>query len=206
MTSSRPGRPDCLGSRTGPAGKLDEGIHSYTTCIDGLRHANHISDALGCYLTVAEIQLAQGRLRDALATFAQATGLAASSGDAAPRGLADIHIACARVALERGDHRIAGHEAGSGRHGLGEDRGLPPYAYRSRMVEAMLAEDEGDLPGALALVTAAQQVYLGDFSPNVRPLHAVAARLHIRLGDLDAAERWARDHDVAASQETLVPA
>ncbi len=44
-------------------------------------------------------------------------------------------------------------------------------------------------------------MYLGDFSPNVRPLHAVAARLHIRLGDLDAAERWARDHDVTASQE-----
>ena len=181
-------------------GELDDAVRSYTTCIDGLRHAHHISDALGCYLTVAEIQLAQGRLRDALATYAQATGLAASAGDESPRGVADIHIACARVALERGDHRIAGHELAAA-HGLGEDLGLPPYAYRSRMVEAMLAEDEGDLTGALALVTEAQQVYLGDFSPNVRPLHAVAARLHIRLGDLDAAERWARDHDVAASQE-----
>ena len=65
----------------------------------------------------------------------------------------------------------------------------------------MLAEAEGDLAGALALVMEAQQVYLGDFSPNVRPLHAVAARLQIRLGDLDAAERWAHDHDVTASQE-----
>ena len=29
----------------------------------------------------------------------------------------------------------------------------------------------------------------------------MAARLQIRLGDLDAAQRWAREHDVTASQE-----
>ena len=181
-------------------GELHEAIGSYTTCIEGLRHADHVSDALGCHLTVAEIQLTQGRLRDALATYARATALAASASDASPRGVADIHVACARVALERGDPRIASDELAAA-HALGEDRGLPPYAYRSRMVAAMLAEDEGDLAGALELVAEAQQVYLGDFSPNVSPLHAVAARLHVRLDDLEAAERWAHDHDVTAAQE-----
>ncbi len=102
----------------------------------------------------------------------------------APRGVADIHVGRGQVALERGDLETARAQLAAAR-GLGEDRGLPQYAYRSRAVAAMLAEAEGDLAGALELVVEAQQVYLGDFSPNVRPLHAVAARLQIRLDDLD---------------------
>lgn len=182
------------------SGELDEARRSYTTCIDGLLRAQHISDALGCYLTVAEIQMAQGRLRDAQATYDEAARVAAGTPGEAPRGIADIHIGRAGVALERGDLNTARAQLAAARE-LGEDRGLPPYAYRSRAVAATLAEAEGDPNGALALVVEAQGVYLGDFSPDVRPLHAVAARLQIRLDDLDAVERWAHDHDVAASQE-----
>ncbi|MDO8390203.1 MAG: LuxR C-terminal-related transcriptional regulator [Actinomycetota bacterium] len=181
-------------------GELDAARSSYVTCIGGLRRAHHVSDALGCYLTVADIQVAQGRLREADATYGEAMAVATSTTGESPRGTADIHVAYGRVALERGDLKRARDQLAAAR-GLGEDRGLPSYAYRSRAVAAMLAEVEGDVPGALELVLQAQQVYLGDFSPNVRPLHAAAARLHIQLGDLDSAERWARNHDVNASQD-----
>jgi LuxR family maltose regulon positive regulatory protein len=124
--------------------------------------------------------------------------VAGTTGEA-PRGTADMHVGRGQVALERGELDTARDHLAAARR-LGEERGLPQFAYRSRTVAAMLAEAEGDLAGALALVLDAQQVYLGDFSPNVRPLHAVAARLAIRLGDLDAVERWARDHDVTAAQ------
>jgi LuxR family transcriptional regulator, maltose regulon positive regulatory protein len=182
------------------SGELDEARRSYATCIDGLRRAQHISDALGCYLTVAEIELAQGRLRDARTTLDEAQHVASGTSDASPRGTADIHVGHAQLALEGGDLPTARDHLATARV-LGEERGLPPFAYRSRVVAAMLAEDEGDVTRALELVLQAEQVYLGDFSPNVRPLHAVATRLRIRLGDLDAAERWARDHDVTTDQE-----
>ncbi len=181
-------------------GELDEARRAYATCIDGLRRAQHISDALGCYLTVAEILMAQGQLRQAQFTYDEAARVAAGGTGEAPRGTADIHVGRGQVALERGDLGAARDELAAARS-LGEDHGLPQYAYRSRAVAAMLAEAEGDLTGALELVVEAQQVYLGDFSPNVRPLHAAAARLQVRLGDLESAERWAHDHDVTASQE-----
>jgi LuxR family maltose regulon positive regulatory protein len=181
-------------------GELDDALGSYVTCIDGLRRAQHISDTLGCYLAVAEIRMAQGRLRDARATHDEALCVAISATGEAPRGVADIHVGRSEVALERGDLETARDHLAAARS-LGEHRGLPQYAYRSRAAAAMLAEAEGDLTGALELVVEAQQVYLGDFSPNVRPLHAVVARLQIRLGDLDAAQRWAHDHDVTASQQ-----
>jgi LuxR family maltose regulon positive regulatory protein len=181
-------------------GELDDAHRSYLTCIDGLLRAKHVPDALGCYLTVAEIQMAQGRLRDAQTTCNDAERVAGEAIGEVVRGMADIHVGRAQLALQRGDLG-RGRESLAAARALGDARGLPAYAYRSRATAAMLAEAEGDIAGALELVAEAQQVYLGDFSPNVRPLHATAARLQIRLGDLDAAERWAHDHDVTAEQE-----
>ena len=181
-------------------GELDDAHASYTACIEGLLRAQHVSDALGCYLTVAEIRMAQGRLRDARASFDDALQVAGRTGDGSPRGTADMHVGLAQLATERGDPDGArDHLAGA--RALGEERGLPQYPYRSRLVAAMLAEDGGELAAALELVQQAEEVYLGDFSPDVRPLHAVATRLQVRLGDLDEAERWAHEHQLSASDE-----
>ena len=182
------------------SGELDAAHRSYSTCIRGLLRAEHNSDALGCYLTVAEIQMAQGRLRDAQATYDEAGRRAVGATGEVLRGAADIHVGCGQVAAERADLETVRVQLAAAAR-LAEDQGLVQYAYRSRAIAAMLAEAEGDLTGALELVEQAQQVYLGDFSPNVRPLHAMAARLRIRLGDLDAVERWAHDHDLTASSE-----
>ncbi len=181
-------------------GDLDSAYDRYDVCVTGLRRAQHLSDAIGCYLTLAEIRAAQGRLRAADAVYAEALALARGTGGAPARGIADVHVGLAEIALERGDLDTARTHLDTARS-LGEELALPRYAGRSRAVAALLAEAEGDLVGALDLVTEAQQVYLGDFSPNVRPLHASAARLHLRLGDLDAAERWARDHGLSAQDD-----
>ena len=182
-------------------GELDDAYRLYELCVAGVRRAEHWSDALGCYLTLAEIRCAQGRLDDAGDVYTEALALALSATGAPVRGVADVHVGIAEIALERGDLGTAREHLGRART-YGEQRGLPRYAGRSRAVAAMLAEAEGDLAGALDLVTEAQQVYLGDFSPDVRPLHAVAARLHVRRGDLDAAERWARERGLAADDPT----
>jgi LuxR family maltose regulon positive regulatory protein len=181
-------------------GDLDDAYACYDVCVAGLRRAQHLSDALGCYLTLAEIRAAQGRLRDAGAVLADALALAGGSTAAPARGIADIHVGLAELALERGDLATAKTHLDTARS-FGEELALPRYAGRSRAVAALLAEAEGDLVGALDLTVEADQVYLGDFSPNVRPLHAAAARLRLRLGDFDAAERWASDQGLAASDE-----
>ena len=181
-------------------GDLDAAYDRYDVCVAGLRRAQHVSDAIGCYLTLAEIRVAQGRLRDADAVYAEALTLAGGTAGGPARGIADVHVGLAELALERGDLDTARTHLDTARS-LGEELALPRYAGRSRAVAALLAEAEGDLVGALDLVTEAQQVYLGDFAPNVRPLHASAARLRLRLGDLDAAERWAGDHGLTAQDD-----
>ena len=180
-------------------GELDDAHRRYTACIEGLLRAGHVSDALGCTITLADIAMAQGRLRDAGTGYDEALRRATAAG-ATPRGVADMQLGLSRVALERGRLGEARDRLDDARR-LGEELGLPQYPYRTRATAAMLAAADGDLTTALALVAEAQQVYLGDFSPDVTPLHAVAARLHVRRDDHDAAARWVRDHDVTSTQE-----
>ena len=179
-------------------GELDAAHERYASCIEGLRRVGHVSDVLGCSITLADIRLAQGRLRDAHASYDQGFRLAAAAGGAT-RGVADMHVGLSQWALERGLLAEAREQIERARS-LGEERGLPQFPYRLRAAAAMLAAADGDVTSALAWVAEAQQVYLGDFSPNVRPLHAVAARLLVQQGDIDAAVRWARDHDVSSLQ------
>ena len=51
---------------------------------------------------------------------------------------------------------------------------------------------DDDLAGALSLLDEAQRAYIGDFSPNVRPVPAMRARVLAAPGRVDEALDWAR--------------
>jgi LuxR family maltose regulon positive regulatory protein len=172
-------------------GDLAAAHDNYLSCIDGLHRAGHLADVLGCTQTLADLRAAQGRLREADKAFTEGLALVASGG-APIRGAADMHAGRARIDLERGDMEAA-RESLAAAQRLGEQWGLPQYSYRSRAVTALLAEDDGDFLAALDLWGEAERVYLGDFSPDVAPLAAHAARTRIRRGDVEGARRWAID-------------
>ena len=50
------------------------------------------ADALGCTLALADIRIAQGRLRDAMRAHERALQLAAEQGPSVLRGTADMHV------------------------------------------------------------------------------------------------------------------
>jgi ATP/maltotriose-dependent transcriptional regulator MalT len=105
-------------------------------------------------------------------------------------GLADLLLA-------RGDLDGAARHLAAG-DALGEHAGLPQHPYRSRVVLARLRELKGDALAALALLEEAEWRFDSDFSPPVRPVPAVTARLRLRTGDEAAALRWARERGLDA--------
>jgi LuxR family maltose regulon positive regulatory protein len=134
-------------------------------------------------------------------TYQSALDLAARQPGAEPlRGTADMQTGLAGVLLERDDLAAAAELLTASRR-LGEHNGLPQNPYRWRVVTARLHEAEGDLDSALALLDEADRVYAGDFSPNVRPVPAVRARLRIRRGELSQADAWARERQLAAADD-----
>ena len=66
---------------------------------------------------------------------------------------------------------------------------------------ARVREAEGDLDGALELLDDAERVYVGDFSPNVRPVPAMRARVWVAQGRLAEALGWAREQRLSADDE-----
>ncbi|MDX6365149.1 MAG: hypothetical protein QOK30_225, partial [Nocardioidaceae bacterium] len=63
----------------------------------------YIADVLGCTITLADLQVAQGRLRDAERSYHDALDLAARHGDGPLRGTPDMHVGLSELRSERGD-------------------------------------------------------------------------------------------------------
>jgi LuxR family maltose regulon positive regulatory protein len=161
------------------AGDLAAAHGSYLVCVDGLRRAGHVPDVLGCSITLADIRITQGRLGAAVTAYEEALRLASPD----TRGTADMYVGLSQIACERDDLNTAARYLSRSRE-LGEHAGLPQNPYRWRVGMARLLESRGDLDGALTLLDEAQRVYVGDFSPNVRPIAALRARV------LAAQGRW----------------
>ncbi len=172
---------------------------AYTESVAGLQSVGFLADVLGCSITLGDLCLVQGRLGEAERTFR--AGLDIAAGERVPlRGTADMHVGLARVALERGD--LGGARAHlTAAERLGEHNGLPQNPYRSRVESARLCAAEGDLDTALDLLHDADRRYNGDYSPNVRPVAAVRARLRVRRGELERADVWARESGLDADDE-----
>lgn len=184
-------------------GDISAAHDSYVTCARGLARAGHIADVLGCSLTLADMELALGRLLDAQRTLEHALRLAAGStpaGAAVLRGTADMLVGLSRVAWHRNDLAAAGDLIDRAQT-LGESAGLPQHPYRWRVALARLRAAAGDHASAIELLDEAERVYVGDFSPQVHPIHATRARLLVAAGDLAAAHDWAHRHGVRSDDE-----
>ena len=67
---------------------------------------------------------------------------------------------------------------------------MPQFPYRWRVAQAGLDIAEGRAVEALEHLREAERRYVSDFFPNVRPVPALIATVHIRVGQLDEAEKW----------------
>jgi LuxR family maltose regulon positive regulatory protein len=176
-------------------GDLDAARRLYADAVRSLAAAGHLPDVLGCSLGLADVQIAQGRLRDATETFTAALRL--TGANPGLRGAADMHVGLSEVLLERNDLAAAALQLQASTE-LGEHAGLPQNAYRWRVATARLRQAHGDLDGALQLLDEAEPLYDTDFSPAVRPVSARRARVLLARGDVDAAARWAADRGLTA--------
>src|ERR1051326_661771 len=81
-----------LGLAYWASGDLESAHGTYGEGVRSLQRAGHISDVLGCAITLADIRIARGRLHDARRTYEQALQLAREHGPAVLRGTAAMHV------------------------------------------------------------------------------------------------------------------
>jgi LuxR family maltose regulon positive regulatory protein len=188
-----------LGLAAWSEGDLDLAFAEYQQSIAGMRRIGHISDILGETIVMADIRVAQGRLREAERLYEQGLQVVAAHGTGAMRGSADMHVGLAEILRERDDREGAAEQLR--RAQALELFGTRQYPYRSRAVLAGLRLAEGDTPGCLALLEEAERVYDTDFSPAVRPVGARRARTHVLMGDINAAREWSHERGLSTEDE-----
>jgi LuxR family maltose regulon positive regulatory protein len=188
-----------IGLATWSGGDLETARDAYVTSLASMRRAGHLADVLGLSIALADIQVTQGSLRDALHTYEQALKLNPEHGPVV-RGTADMYVGMSALHRERNDLPTARQLLVRSRE-LGVHAGLPQNPYRWRVAMAQLSEAEGDLDAAVDLLDEAERVYVGDFSPNVRPVPATRARMWVRQGRTGAALAWARTEGLGVEDD-----
>ncbi len=115
-----------------------------------------------------------------------------------------MHVGLSALHREYGDLDAATQHLATSKD-LGEHMGFPQNPYRWCVAMARIRQARGDLDGALELLHEADRRYVGDFSPNVRPIAAMTARVWVAQGRLDDALAWAREQDLSADDEPSYP-
>jgi LuxR family maltose regulon positive regulatory protein len=150
-----------LGLASWTSGDLEVAHRSYADGMAILQRDGYISDAVGGSIALADIRIAQGRLREAMRTYEHALQLATEQGDPVMRGTADMYVGMSEIHRERNDlHAATQHLLRSKEQG--EHTGFPQNRYRWRVAMARIREAQGDLDGALDLLHEAERLYVSD--------------------------------------------
>ena len=197
--AGRGGPAALMGLAYWTTGDLDAAHRWYSDGMESLDRGGYRADVIGGAVALADIRIAQGRLREAMRTYRRALQRAEETAPAL-RGAADMHVGMSHVFQERNDLDAARHHLVRAQE-LGEHAGSPQHPYRRRLAMARLAQLDGDLDGALDLLDQAERVYNSDFSPDVRPIPAVRARLWAAHGRLDDALEWVGERGLSADDD-----
>jgi LuxR family transcriptional regulator, maltose regulon positive regulatory protein len=141
---------------------------------------------------VADIQIAQGRLREALRTYEQAVQAAAEAGPEAQAITAHHQLGMALLYHELNNaEACAAHWQQAAE--LGQRTTLVDWSYRWHVAQAHIKQAEGDYDAALELLDEAQRVYVKNPVPDVRPIAALKAQIYLRQGRWTKAQEWAHE-------------
>jgi LuxR family maltose regulon positive regulatory protein len=197
---ARGGAAGFLGLAAWADGDLEVAVDTFTQAVASLHSAGNVTDALGSTVVLADMWQARGQPARARRLYEQALEIAETHPGLPLSTTGDLHSGLADVLREQAELDAAERHLEAGQK-LGEAASLPENQHRWHLARAGLLRTQGDLEGALSELQQASPLYLPGFFPDVRPIPAAIARLQIAMGHLEEAWGWAREHQVAATDD-----
>lgn len=170
-------------------GTLEAAYSAFAAWVEQTRAAGNLAFALASGFYLAEIRLAQGQLREAARLYRQFLNLVPADHEALRMAAPHLHLGLAMIAHEQGDARAATLHLRTSKE-QGEQAALIDWPFRWCLAQARIEESSGNWETALDLLDAAEQRYLPNPVPDLRPVAALKARVYLRQGDLTAATAW----------------
>ena len=84
---------------------------------------------------------------------------------------------------------------------LGQRTTLVDWTHRWNLAQARLKESAGEWDAALDLLEEARRGYVKTAVPNLQPVEARKARVHLKQGRLDKAQAWVRERGLSVADE-----
>jgi LuxR family maltose regulon positive regulatory protein len=184
-----------LGVAEYASGDLQAAERSLLDFQASMRQAGDISTALGITFVLANIKLAQGRLREAVSAYRQSLQLAESRDAPLPVGTSDLYRGLGELLCEQGDLEAAAQHLLTAQK-IGELAALTGWPHRLCVAQARMKQAQGDLAGALDLLDEAERLYVRNPLPD-NPVAALRTRVWVRQGKLTEALAWAREQGLS---------
>ena len=131
-----------LGLAAWASGDLDAARRMTADGMANVRRAGYISSAIGGAIVLADIQIAQGCLHEAMTTYERGLQWATEPGAPVLRGAADMYVGMSALHCEHNDLKTATQHLLTSQ-ALGELAGLPQNPYRWRAAMARIREAQG---------------------------------------------------------------
>jgi LuxR family maltose regulon positive regulatory protein len=181
-------------------GELELAHRTLADAMANFRKVGNLHFAISGTFGLADIRIAQGRLREAITTYTQALQLALAQGEPLLSGTADLYLGLSELYREQGDPEAAiGHLLRS--QELGDPAALPDWRYRLCRAQARFKATQGDVTGALDLLDQAERYYYRNPVPDLRPLAALKTRVWLAQGRLGEALRWVDEQGLSVDDE-----
>ncbi|RZT07798.1 LuxR family maltose regulon positive regulatory protein [Kribbella sp. VKM Ac-2569] len=172
------------------AGDVEEALTTFATAVRSLRAAGNLTDAQDSTVVTGDLWMAAGRPSQARKTFEQALAAATRNGEPYPRVTADLHVGLAELDRELDDLAGAEEHLETSRI-LAEHGSITENRHRWHVAMAQVQVARGDFAAAVRLLDEAEELYWRGSYPELRPIAAMRARVHLAAGDLVAAGAWA---------------
>jgi LuxR family maltose regulon positive regulatory protein len=182
------------------SGNLESAIRAIRDWMESMtllgNHVFVVASAFG----VADLLVGLGRLGEAERAYQDALQLAAQHGPEAEHITAHHHLGLSMIYHQRGDDALAAHHLQRAAE-LGLQTTLADWLYRWHVAQAQLKEAVGDLETALALLDEAKRVYIQTVVPDLCPIAALKARIHLKQGRPDKVRAWAAERGLSLADE-----
>jgi len=182
------------------SGNLESAIRALGDWMESMTQlGNHVFVVVSAF-AVADLLVSLGRLNEAERVYQDALQLAAQHGPEAEHVTAHHHLGLSMIHRQRGDDTLAAHHLKRAAE-LGLQTTLVDWLHRWHVAQSQLKEAAGDLETALTLLDEAKRVYVQSPLPDLRPIAALKARIHLKQGRPDKARTWAAERGLSLADE-----
>ena len=182
------------------SGELTAARRALNDWMNAMRQIGNDVFVIATAFAVADIQIAQGLLREARRTYEQSLQLAAEAGPEAQAITAHHHLGLALLDRELGNAEECAQHWQKAEE-LGQRTTIADWPHRWHVAQARVKASEGDFDAALDLLDEAQRVYVKSTVPDLHPVEALKAQVYLRQGRLSKAQAWVRARGLAVNDD-----